>query len=105
MDLNLILETIHSMPTASVALVVVMAISAAVLVSQILKVGYYGTIVSFPVLLLAGLLGNVVMMLNNVMLSPDKASNTALSASFGFILCATMCFAALRVWNQIRDRR
>lgn len=105
MDLNVILETMQRLPAASFVLILFMSLSAGLLVNQILKVGFYATLASIPFLLLAGLLGNAILMTNNVMLSPDKASNTALSASFGFMLFATLCFAALRVWNQIRDRR
>ena len=105
MDINVILEMMQRLPAASFVLVLFMSISAGILVHLILKVGFYAALASILFLLLAGLLGNAILLANNVMLSPDKASNTALSASFGFMLFATMCFAALRVWNQIRDRR
>ena len=105
MQLDVIIETMRSMPVASFTLVLFMSISAALLINHILQAGYYTTLASIPVLLVAGMFGNALLMVNNITLSPDKASNTALAASFGFILCAGMCFGAVRVWSRIHDRR
>ena len=105
MSINIVLELMQRLPTASFALVLFMAILAGILVSQILRIGFYATLVSIPALLVAGLFGNAILLANNIMLSPDKASNTALSATFGFVMFATMCLGAMRLWHLIRDRR
>lgn len=105
MSWDLLIETMNRLPTSSVAIIAGMAFIGAILVSQILQVGFYTTVVSMPLLLFAGILGNAVLVINHVILSPDRASNVALSACLGFIVFAAMCFGAVRAWSAIQDRQ
>ncbi|MFT7574009.1 MAG: hypothetical protein ACI9XZ_000371 [Alphaproteobacteria bacterium] len=102
---ELILETMQRQSTASVVLVLIMAVVAGLIINQILKVGIYTTLASIPALLLAGLFAHALLMINHIMLSPNKASNTVLSASFGFIVFAAVCFGVYRAWNSVQERR
>jgi len=95
----------QSLPSTTFGLVLFMAVSAGILVNHILKAGFYTTLASIPLLLLAGLFGNALTMSNNILLFPDKASNIALSASFGFILLASISILLVRLWSLMRDRR
>lgn len=105
MNVDAIMETMQRVPTGIFVLIAFMSLSGALLVCHILRVGVFTTLASVPVLLVAGLFGNALLMVNNIMLSTDKASNAALSASFGFILIATLTLLTLRIWALLRDKR
>lgn len=104
MDWDLLIETMNRLPAASIAMIAGMAFIGAILISQILKVGVYTTAISMPLLLLAGVLGNALLLINHIILSPDRASNVALSATLGFIVFVAMCFGVVRAWSAIQDR-
>ena len=105
MQIYLLIDVLYRTPTASFLLVVAMAIAASLLINHILKAGFYITIFSIPILVFAGLLGNALLVLNHITLSPDKASNTAMATCFGFISIAATSFVAFRLWARIRDKR
>jgi hypothetical protein len=103
--LDLVLQIIQSMPTATFALIMFMALSAALLVNHILQIGVYMTIAAIPTLLLAGIAAHAVFVAHNVYISPDKASNTAIAASFGFISLAALSLLLYRLYTLLNDHR
>jgi hypothetical protein len=103
--LDLVLQIIQSMPTATFALIMFMALSAALLVNHILQIGVYMTIAAIPTLLLAGIVAHAVFVAHNVYISPDKASNTAIAASFGFISLAALSLLLYRLYTLLNDHR
>ena len=105
MKLDLILQIIESMPTTTFVLILFMALSAALLVNQILQIGFYMTMAAIPTLLVAGIVAHAVFVAHNVYISPDKASNTAIAASFGFISFAALSLLLYRLYSLLNDQR
>lgn len=105
MQIDLIIETMNRIPFSGFLLILFMSIASALLVNHILKAGFYTTLAAIPVLLFTGVLSYAVLTVHGILLVPDRASNTALSAAFGFIFFATFSFLALRLLNRIRDKR
>ena len=105
MKLDLILQIIQGMPTANFALIMFMALSAALLVKDILQIGVYMTISAIPTLMLAGILAHAVFVAHNIYISPDKASNTVIAASFGFISLAALSLLLYRLYSLLNDQR
>ena len=101
---DLILQTVQSMPAATFALILFMSLSAALLVNHILKVGIYTTIASIPSLLFAGMFAHATFVAHNIYISPDKASNTAIAVSSGFILLAAFALLLFRMYAHLSDR-
>jgi hypothetical protein len=101
---DLILQTAQSIPAATFALILFMSLSAALLVNHILKVGVYTTIASIPSLLFAGVFAHATFVAHNIYFSPDKASNTAIAVSSGFIVLAGCALLIFRVFAAVNDR-
>ena len=101
----MIIETMSKIPTATVLLVLFMALAASLLVHQILKTEFYATLFSVPGLLFAGLLSNTLFVMNGAALSPDKASNVALTATVGFMVATAIAVVGLRTWARMIDNR
>jgi len=91
-------------PAASYMLVVFMSLVATLIVNYLFDAGGYLTLSAFPALMFSGLAGNAVLIINGIILSHDRAANTALSTCFGFILLATTIFACLHVWYRLNDQ-
>jgi hypothetical protein len=102
---DLMLEIAQSMPSATFALILFMSLSAALLVNHILQIGVYITMAVVPALLLAGILAHAAFAAHNVYISPDKASNTAIAASFGFISIAALSLLLYRLYSLLNDER
>jgi hypothetical protein len=102
---DLIIQIVQSMPTATFALILFMSMSAALLANHILQIGIYTTIAAVPTLLMAGVFAHAVFVAHNVYISPDKASNTAIAASFGFISLAALSLLIYRMYTLLNDRR
>ncbi len=102
---DLILETAQNLPSATFALILFMSLSAALLINHILKVGVYTTLASIPSLLLAAIFTHSAFVAHNIYISPDKASNTAIAASAGFIMLAACVLLAYRIYAHLNDHR
>jgi hypothetical protein len=89
---------------ASYMLILFMAIFGALLVNYLMEVSFYTTLAAVPLLLFAGLFGNALLLSKGIALSPDRSSNIALSACFGFILLASLIIITLRVYYRLRDK-
>jgi hypothetical protein len=94
----------YHLPTASYMLVLLMAIFGSLLVNYLMEVSFYTTVAAVPLLLFAGLFGNAFLLSNGIALSPDKSSNIALSACFGFILLASLMIIAMRLYYRMQDK-
>ena len=105
MQTYILLDLMFRTPPATFMLVLTMAIAAGLLVNHILQAGFYTTILSVPLFLLAGLFGNAFLILNHIILSEDKAVHIAMAACFGFILAASFSMVSIRVWARLRDKR
>lgn len=105
MKFDLISQLMQSLPTATFLLIFFMSLSASLLVNHILKVGIYTTLVAVPTLLMAGIFAHAVFVAHNIYISPDKASNTAIAASFGFISLAALSLLVYRIYSHLNDRR
>ena len=101
----ILIDVLYRTPMPVFLLILLMAITASLLINQILRTGFYTTLLSLPVLVFAGLLGNAMLTINHVTLSSDKASNAALAASFGFISVAALSFVIFRLWARLQDKR
>ena len=50
-------------------------------------------------------MAHAVFVAHNVYISPDKASNTAIAASFGFISLAALSLLLYRLYTLLNDHR
>jgi drug/metabolite transporter (DMT)-like permease len=105
MKFSLLIETIHSIPASQVTLIMVMAGATAIIMNHMLDVSVPRTIIFGAALYFAGILSFAAFDLAGVVLAPDRAANTIISAAVGFIVAASLSFGLLHIWNHANDRR
>ena len=104
MQLEVIIATMFSLPQTSFALILLMAMSASILVYQILDTGPYLPLLAFPVLLMASLAGHATFVVADVTFSADKASNIVIGACFGLVVCLIIALILYRLWSFYSER-
>jgi len=103
-QLDIIIEGMYRLPTASYMLILFMSLAGALLVNYLVDVSFYTTVAAVPLLMFAGIFGNSLLLSNGIALSPERSSNIALSTCFGFILLASVITITLRVYYRLRDK-
>jgi hypothetical protein len=86
-------------------LIMVMAIATSIIMNYMLDVSTTKTIIFAGALHSAGIISFAAFDLAGVILAPDRASNTIISAGIGFVVAASLSFSLLRVWNHMYDKR
>ncbi len=103
MQWDLLIATMFNLPGPSMTLIMIMSALAMTLVYHLLDTGPYTTIISYPFLVLSGMFGNALIILNNVAITADRSVNIIIGACFGFSLLSIVVIGAFHVWSRMRD--
>lgn len=100
-----IIDTMQRLPGAVFMLILFMSIVAALIINHVFDITPIMTLSSVPIFLLSGMFSTAVLTRYQIILSPDRSSNAALSTSVGFMMLAILWCTSFRIYEMIQNSR